>query len=49
MLAIAMLWLATRADMKGENAIPAWMKILGFIGLITSVLLAIRTAVNLLS
>lgn len=49
MLAIAMLWLATRADMIGENAIPAWMKILGFIGLITSVLLAIRTAVNLLS
>tara|TARA_R110002049_G_scaffold306438_1_gene504895 strand:- start:39 stop:1310 length:1272 start_codon:yes stop_codon:yes gene_type:complete len=49
MLAIAMLWLSTRADMKGENAIPAWMKILGFIGLITSVLLAIRTAVNLLS
>lgn len=49
MLAIAMLWLATRADMKGENAIPAWMKILGFIGLITSILLAIRTAVSLLS
>ncbi|HBL42615.1 divalent metal cation transporter [Gimesia sp.] len=49
MLAIAMLWLATRADMKGENAIPAWMKILGFIGLITSILLAIRTAVNLLN
>lgn len=49
MLAIAMLWLATRADMKGENAIPAWMKILGFIGLITSILLAIRTAISLLS
>ncbi|WP_417390319.1 Nramp family divalent metal transporter [Gimesia sp.] len=49
MLAIAMLWLATRADMKGENAIPAWMKILGFIGLITSILLAIRTAVSLIS
>lgn len=49
MLAIAMLWLATRADMKGENAIPAWMKILGFIGLITSILLAIRTAVSLLT
>ncbi|MCA9016426.1 MAG: hypothetical protein KDA77_13925, partial [Planctomycetaceae bacterium] len=48
MLAIAMLWLATRADMKGENAIPAWMKILGFIGLISSVLLALRTAYNLI-
>ncbi|QDV53979.1 Nramp family divalent metal transporter [Gimesia fumaroli] len=48
MLAIAMLWLATRPDMKGENAIPAWMKILGFIGLISSVLLALRTAYNLI-
>ena len=48
MLAIAMLWLATRSDMKGENAIPAWMKILGFIGLISSVLLALRTAYNLI-
>ncbi|WP_339730261.1 Nramp family divalent metal transporter [uncultured Gimesia sp.] len=49
MLAIAMLWLATRPDMKGENAIPAWMKILGFIGLISSILLAIRTAYNLIA
>tara|TARA_R110002111_G_scaffold259308_1_gene329213 strand:+ start:10491 stop:11804 length:1314 start_codon:yes stop_codon:yes gene_type:complete len=48
MLAIAMLWLATRADMKGVNSIPAWMKILAFIGLISSVFLALRTAVNLL-
>lgn len=48
MLAIAMLWLATRADMKGENKIPAWMKILGFVGLISSVFLALRTAVKLL-
>tara|TARA_R110002095_G_scaffold95668_4_gene83569 strand:+ start:3946 stop:5259 length:1314 start_codon:yes stop_codon:yes gene_type:complete len=48
MLAIAMLWLATRADMKGINSIPAWMKILAFIGLISSVFLALRTAVNLL-
>ncbi|MFK7777025.1 MAG: Nramp family divalent metal transporter [Gimesia sp.] len=48
MLAIAMLWLATRADMKGENKIPAWMKILGFIGLLSSVFLALRTAVKLL-
>ncbi|MCA9019472.1 MAG: divalent metal cation transporter, partial [Planctomycetaceae bacterium] len=48
MLAIAMLWLATRADMKGENSIPAWMKILGFIGLISSIFLALRTAVSLL-
>ncbi|QDT94644.1 Nramp family divalent metal transporter [Gimesia aquarii] len=48
MLAIAMLWLATRADMKGKNAIPAWMKILGFVGLISSVFLALRTAVKLL-
>lgn len=49
MLAIAMLWLATRPDMKGENAIPAWMKILGFIGLISSILLALRTAYNLIA
>lgn len=48
MLAVAMLWLATRADMKGENKIPAWMKILGFVGLISSVFLALRTAVKLL-
>lgn len=48
MLAIAMLWLATRSDMKGENAIPTWMKILGFIGLISSILLALRTAFNLI-
>ncbi|QDT30637.1 Divalent metal cation transporter MntH [Gimesia panareensis] len=47
MLAIAMLWLATRPDMKGENAIPFWMKFLGFIGLITSILLAGRTVFNL--
>lgn len=48
MLAIAMLWLATRADMKGENKIPAWMKILGYVGLISSLFLALRTAVKLL-
>lgn len=48
MLAIAMLWLATRADMKGENKIPAWMKILGFVGLLSSVFLALRTAVKLI-
>ncbi|MBN71550.1 MAG: hypothetical protein CME32_19985 [Gimesia sp.] len=47
MLAIAMLWLATRSDMTGENAIPFWMKFLGFIGLITSLLLAGRTAFSL--
>lgn len=48
MLAIAMLWLATRPDMTGENKIPFWMKFLGFIGLITSILLAGRTAYNLI-
>ncbi len=48
MLAVAMLWLATRADMKGENKIPAWMKILGYLGLISSIFLALRTAVKLL-
>lgn len=46
-LAITMLWLATRPDMKGENAIPFWMKFLGFLGLISSILLAGRTAFNL--
>lgn len=48
MLAIAMLWLATRADLKGNKAIPAWIKVLGFIGLLTLIVLALRKAYGLL-
>ncbi|MCA9116171.1 MAG: divalent metal cation transporter [Planctomycetaceae bacterium] len=46
-LAIAMLWLATRSDMTGKNQVPLWMKVIGGVGLIAAVVLALRTALTL--
>lgn len=47
LLAGAMLWLATRKDLSGERAVPAWMKWLAFAGFVVVLILAVRVAVNL--
>lgn len=46
-LAAAILWLATRSDLVGERWIPMWMKVIGGIGLVVTILLAGRTAFSL--
>ncbi|MEX0772740.1 MAG: divalent metal cation transporter [Balneolales bacterium] len=47
-LALAMIYLVTRPDLTGPRAVPMWMKIVLVIGFIVVVLLAARTANNLL-
>lgn len=46
-LGIAMMWLATRPDMTGTKNVPGWMKAVGWVGLVATVVLALRTAIRL--
>ena len=46
-LAGAMLWLATRADMTGQRWVPRWMKLFGAVALLVTLLLAMHTAARL--
>ena len=43
-LAISMFYLATRKDLKGGQSVPAWMKIISFVAVCISILLAGHTA-----
>ncbi len=43
-LAFSMLFLATRPDLTGERAVPAWLKIMGAIGCLVTVVLAVKTS-----
>lgn len=45
-LIIGMLWLAYQKDLTGERAIPGWMKGAGWVSLVVSMALAVRTAVT---
>jgi len=47
-LAVALLYLATRPDLQRRHPTPAWMLAAGWIGLVATLLLAVRTIVNLL-
>jgi Mn2+/Fe2+ NRAMP family transporter len=47
LLAGAMLWLATRADMIGERGVPMWIKVVSGLGFILVVALSLRTAVQI--
>ena len=46
-LAAAMLWLATRPDLKADRRIPAWMIIIATVGLAVTLFLAVRKAIGL--
>ena len=47
-LAIAMVYLATRPDLTGVRRVPLWIKITGGIGLLVTIALAVRTAISVL-
>ena len=47
LVAGAMLYLATRADLREQKAIPNWMVLVAWVSFIVVVLLAIRTAVRI--
>ena len=46
-LALALLYLATRPELKGPRRIPPWMILTGSIGFLLSLLLAARTVLKL--
>jgi Mn2+/Fe2+ NRAMP family transporter len=43
-LAAALLYLGTRAELTGERRVPRWIVGLAWLGLVVSILLAVRTA-----
>lgn len=47
LVAGAMLWLATRADLRSQKAIPSWMVNIAWLSFVIVILLAIRTAVRI--
>ena len=46
-LAATLLWLATRTDLRGARAIPAWMKAVAAVSLVIVLFLALRTGVRI--
>jgi manganese transport protein len=48
-LALTLLYLATRPDLKGRHRTPLWMLMAAWLGLVATLLLAVRTVINLLS
>jgi Mn2+/Fe2+ NRAMP family transporter len=44
LLALSMLYLATRSDLSGERAVPGWLKFAALIGLIVVLISAVRLA-----
>jgi Mn2+/Fe2+ NRAMP family transporter len=46
LLAGAMLWLATRDDLRGRRAVPTWIKLVAAAGFLLVLLLSIRTGVQ---
>lgn len=47
LLAGLLLWLAARPDLKGDYAVPLWLKLLGGAGFLAVLFLAVRTAFRL--
>jgi manganese transport protein len=48
-LALTLLYLATRPDLMGRHRTPRWMLLAAWLGLVATLLLAVRTVINLLS
>jgi Mn2+/Fe2+ NRAMP family transporter len=46
-LALALLYLATRPDLQGKHRVPRWMILMGSLGFLLSLLLALRTVISL--
>lgn len=47
-LALALLYLGTRPDLTGERKVPRWILILGWMGFVVALVLAIRTTMVVL-
>jgi manganese transport protein len=48
-LAMTLLYLATRPDLLGPGRTPRWMLLAAWLGLVATLLLAVRTVINLLA